>query len=90
MPRLKVDCRTSKTSAARRKLPSSAAMTAHRKWGRLIADIRLLSFTLKVRGTWYEVARREGLSEQDCNTISRAFVYAGFRYPMGRAAIPVI
>jgi serine/threonine-protein kinase HipA len=44
----------------------------------------------KVRGTWYEVGRREGLSEQDCNTISRAFVYAGFRYPMGRAATPVV
>ena len=44
----------------------------------------------KVRGTWYEVARREGLSEQDCNTIGRAFVYAGFRYPMGRAATPVV
>jgi serine/threonine-protein kinase HipA len=44
----------------------------------------------KVRGTWYEVARREGLSEQDCHTISRAFVYAGFRYPMGRAAAPVV
>ncbi len=38
----------------------------------------------KVSGTWYEVARREGLSEQDCNTIGRAFVYAGFRYPMGQ------
>jgi serine/threonine-protein kinase HipA len=44
----------------------------------------------KVRGTWYEVARREGLSEQDCHTISRAFVYAGFRYPMGGAAAPVV
>lgn len=44
----------------------------------------------KVRGTWYEVARREGLSEQDCHTIGRAFVYAGFRYPMGRAATLVV
>ena len=44
----------------------------------------------KVRGTWYEVARREGLSEQDCHTISRAFVYAGFRYPMRGAAAPVV
>jgi serine/threonine-protein kinase HipA len=44
----------------------------------------------KVRGRWYEVARREGLSEPDCHTIGRAFVYAGFRYPMGRAAAPVV
>ena len=44
----------------------------------------------KVRDTWYEVARREGLSEQDCHTISKAFVYAGFRYPMGRAAALVV
>lgn len=44
----------------------------------------------KVRSTWYEVARREGLSEQDCQAISRAFAYAGFRYPMARAAAPAV
>lgn len=44
----------------------------------------------KVRDTWYEVARREGLSEEDCHTISRAFVYAGFLYPVGGAAAPVV
>lgn len=32
-----------------------------------------------VRSKWYDVARRAGLSEADCNTISRAFVYPGFR-----------
>lgn len=31
-----------------------------------------------VRARWYDVARREGVSERDCDTISRAFVYAGF------------
>jgi serine/threonine-protein kinase HipA len=36
----------------------------------------------QVRTRWYEVARREGLPETDCNTISRAFAYAGFRYPI--------
>ncbi|MGE0232477.1 MAG: type II toxin-antitoxin system HipA family toxin [Flavobacteriaceae bacterium] len=42
----------------------------------------------QVRNKWYEVARREGLSEADCNTISRSFVYPGFRLPMSRAAPP--
>lgn len=33
----------------------------------------------RVKSGWYETARREGVSEQDCETISRAFVYPGFR-----------
>ena len=33
-----------------------------------------------VRARWYAVARREGVSEKDCEQISRAFVYEGFRY----------
>ncbi len=32
----------------------------------------------QVRTTWYETARREGVSEQDCETISTAFAYPGF------------
>lgn len=32
-----------------------------------------------VRARWYEVARREGVSERDCEMISRSFVYEGFR-----------
>lgn len=28
---------------------------------------------------WYEIARRNGVSEKDCETISSAFVYEGFR-----------
>lgn len=32
-----------------------------------------------VRSRWYQVARREGVSEQDCAAISSAFVYEGFR-----------
>lgn len=33
-----------------------------------------------VRARWYAIARREGVSEQDCDKISRAFAYEGFRY----------
>jgi serine/threonine-protein kinase HipA len=33
----------------------------------------------KVRTRWYAVARRERVSEQDCERIARAFVYPGFR-----------
>jgi hypothetical protein len=45
----------------------------------------------RVRDTWYEVARREGVSERDCNIISRSFAYSGFRYQLasGQARDPV-
>jgi serine/threonine-protein kinase HipA len=33
----------------------------------------------RVRNSWYEVARRSGVSEQDCEKISGAFAYPGFR-----------
>lgn len=32
-----------------------------------------------VTGRWYEVARREGVTEKDCNRIASAFAYPGFR-----------
>ena len=32
-----------------------------------------------VKKTWYETARREGVSEKDCEQIASAFVYPGFR-----------
>lgn len=32
-----------------------------------------------VRSRWYQVARREGVSERDCEAISSSFVYEGFR-----------
>ena len=38
-----------------------------------------------VRGLWYEIARREGVSEKDCETIRPAFAYEGFRLPIGTA-----
>lgn len=36
-----------------------------------------------VRARWYAIARGAGVSERDCEAISRAFVYEGFRYPLG-------
>jgi serine/threonine-protein kinase HipA len=34
-----------------------------------------------VKESWYRIARREGVSEQDCETIRDAFAYEGFRLP---------
>ena len=33
----------------------------------------------RVEATWYEVARRAGVTERDCEAISGAFAYPGFR-----------
>lgn len=45
------------------------------------AAARILDETeARVRTQWYEVARREGVSERDCDRIAGAFVYPGFRY----------
>jgi serine/threonine-protein kinase HipA len=35
-----------------------------------------------VKGRWYEIARREGVNEQECQRISAAFAYEGFRLPV--------
>lgn len=35
-----------------------------------------------VRARWYEIARREGVSERDCDRIAGAFAYPGFRYAL--------
>jgi serine/threonine-protein kinase HipA len=40
-----------------------------------------------VKRRWYEVARREGVSEQDCTTIRDAFAYDGFRLPIEAAGL---
>ena len=34
--------------------------------------------TEKVRTTWYEVVRSQGVTEKDAETIKDAFVYDGF------------
>ncbi len=36
----------------------------------------------QIKATWYETARHEGVSEKDCETISTAFAYPGFRLPL--------
>lgn len=36
----------------------------------------------QVKARWYETARREGVSKKDCETISLAFAYPGFRLPL--------
>ncbi len=41
------------------------------------AIIDAMEQTVKKR--WYEIARREGVSEKDCETIRGAFAYEGFR-----------
>lgn len=33
----------------------------------------------KVKDQWFPIARKEGVSEKDCETISGAFAYPGFR-----------
>jgi len=33
---------------------------------------------------WYDIARREGVTEQDCDRVARAFVYDGFRIAASR------
>lgn len=37
----------------------------------------------KVHDGWYRVARRVGVAERDCDAISGAFCYPGFRLPLG-------
>lgn len=43
------------------------------------AEAVIAAMEEQVEGTWYETARREGVSEQDCERIRTAFVYPGFR-----------
>ena len=33
----------------------------------------------RIRGTWYDMARAEGVSARDCDLIQGAFAYPGFR-----------
>ena len=39
-----------------------------------------------VRNRWYEVARREGVTDKDCEKIARAFAYPGFRLDVAETA----
>jgi serine/threonine-protein kinase HipA len=38
-----------------------------------------------IKNQWYETARREGVSEKDCETIAGAFAYKGFRLAVEEA-----
>lgn len=40
-----------------------------------------------IRDRWYEIARREGVNEKDCETIRPAFAYEGFRLPVSGGAM---
>ena len=46
------------------------------------AEVIVTSMEKQIEATWYETARRAGVSEKDCDTISSAFVYPGFRLPV--------
>ncbi len=52
----------------------------HEEAEALIADMEE-----RIAAIWYETARREGVSEQDCETIKTAFAYPGFRLPLESA-----
>lgn len=41
-----------------------------------------------VKQRWHELARREGMSEQDCKRLAPGFAYEGFRLPLDAAAWP--
>ena len=43
------------------------------------AETLLSDMEGRIRESWYPVARSEGVSERDCETIAGAFVYPGFR-----------
>jgi len=43
------------------------------------AEAAITAMEERISSTWYETARREGVSEQDCEKIKSAFVYPGFR-----------
>jgi serine/threonine-protein kinase HipA len=46
------------------------------------ADRLLADMEQRVDRTWYDVSRREGVSERDCALIAGAFAYPGFRLPL--------
>jgi hypothetical protein len=46
---------------------------------RLPDDVAQTLVRAPEKDRWYEIARREGVSENDCETIRGAFAYEGFR-----------
>jgi serine/threonine-protein kinase HipA len=43
------------------------------------AQATIANMEQRIKSTWYETARRVGVSERDCDKIASAFVYPGFR-----------
>ncbi|MCP3667638.1 MAG: type II toxin-antitoxin system HipA family toxin [Gammaproteobacteria bacterium] len=43
------------------------------------AEAVIATMEERIESTWYETARREGVTAQDCDKIASAFVYQGFR-----------
>ncbi len=50
------------------------------------ADALLETMERVVAERWEEIARREGVSANDCRKIAGAFAYAGFRLPLEKSA----
>jgi serine/threonine-protein kinase HipA len=50
------------------------------------ATLVLTQIEATVKQRWYELARREGVTEQDCKRIATAFTYEGFRLPLEGSA----
>ncbi len=50
------------------------------------ADTTIRAMEQIVRDRWYNIARAEGITEQDCERISSAFVYPGFRLNHGNVS----
>jgi serine/threonine-protein kinase HipA len=46
------------------------------------ADQVLADMEHRIKQTWYDVSRKEGVSERDCALLSGAFAYPGFRLPL--------
>lgn len=46
------------------------------------AGALIIEMEEQIAATWYDTARREGVSERDCGQIKTAFVYPGFRLPL--------
>ncbi len=47
--------------------------------GREQAEALITAMEKQIKATWYETARRAGVSERDCDRIKGAFVHPGFR-----------
>ena len=60
-------------------LTPSIVVSLERRDLAMICGDRGRDMEATVRQRWYEVTRREGVSEEDCQRISSAFVHEGFR-----------